>query len=483
MKSSTLNFTPFFYPQPHFWCYSLAMLLLFWSTLMNAQDPIAQMAESLKPNVVAIKTTFEDGSEEKGFGFITGEEQGKLYLATAAHVVRGIELNQKAKSIQVKFFRDIRWLEATFLYHWDREDLALLEMNKPTFVQWRSDCADFSPENLQKVRFVGLNGNEPAWVYPGSGEIFDVSGNAIQFAIGTIRPGTSGAPLINEKGIVGLITQDEGGISTALKLTQIRALFSGRGQYPYFGLQPLGSIVAPNTIKTNESVNVPQVDEYGLVLVKGGIFTMGCTSEQGSDCYDIEKPAHQVKVKDFFIGKYEVTQAQWRKVMGSDPPNLYFKGCDQCPVERVSWEEIQEFLRKLNAQTGKKYRLPTEAEWEYAARGGNQSKGYKYAGSNTLSEVAWFTENSDGKTHPVGTKQANELGLYDLSGNVYECCQDWYGDYSSNTQTNPTGAGSGSNRVGRGGSWLGSARSCRMSYRFNDAPTNRYNSLGFRLAL
>ncbi|WP_052324551.1 SUMF1/EgtB/PvdO family nonheme iron enzyme [Haliscomenobacter hydrossis] len=473
----------FCYPQSHFWRCSLALLLLFWSTLMPAQDPIAQMAESLKPNVFAIKTTFEDGSEEKGFGFITGEEKGKLYLATAAHVVRGIELNQKAKSIQVKFFKDIRWLEATFLYHWDREDLALLEMNKPTFVQWRSDCADFSPQNLQKVRFIGLNGNEPAWVYPGSGEIFDVSGNAIQFAIGTIRPGTSGAPLITEKGIVGLITQDEGGISTALKLTQIQTLFSGGGQYPYFGLQPLGGVVATPPINTNVPVTVTQPDEYGLVLVKGGTFTMGCTSEQGSDCYDWEKPAHQVRVNDFHIGKYEVTQAQWRKVMGSDPPNLNFKGCDQCPVERVSWEDIQEFLRKLNAQTGKKYRLPTEAEWEYAARGGNQNNSYKYAGSNTLSEVAWFTDNSDSKTHPVGTKKANELGLYDMSGNVWEWCQDWYGGYSSNIQTNPTGAGSGFNRVFRGGGWSYGARNCRVSDRGNYTPTDRFYNLGFRLAL
>ena len=464
MKSSTLNFTPFFYPQPHFCRYSLIMLLLFWGTLMSAQDPIAQMAESLKPNVVAIKTTFEDGSEEKGFGFITGEELGKLYLATAAHVVRGIELNQKAKSIQVKFFRDIRWLEATFLYHWDREDVALLEMNKPTFVQWRSDCADFSPENLQKVRFIGLNGNEPAWVYPGSGEIFDVSGNDIQFAIGTIRPGTSGAPLITEKGVVGLITQDEGGNSIALKLTQIKALFSSGGQYPYFALHPLYE------------------DEYGLVLIKGGTFTMGCTSEQGNDCNDWEKPAHQVTLKDFYIGKYEVTQTQWRKVMSSDPPGLNFKGCDQCPVERVSWEDVQEFLRKLNAQTGKKYRLPTEAEWEYAARGGNQSKGYKYAGSNTLSEVAWFADNSDSKTHPVGTKKGNELGLYDMSGNVFEWCQDWYGDYSSSTQTDPAGAGSGSSHVYRGSTWAGDERSCRVSYRYFRPPLRHYG-LGFRLAL
>lgn len=459
---------------------------------MSAQDPISLVTESLKPNVVAIKASFADGSEEKGFGFITAEQTGRLYLATAAHVVRGPDKDKSAKTIRVKFLSDIRWYDATFLYHWDKEDLALLELPKPGAVQWQPNCADFAPGTYRKVHFIGLNGNEPRWVDPGlDGNIFEDKDSELNFAIGTIRPGTSGAPLITEKGIVGLITQDEGGISTALKLTQIRTLFSGGGQYPYFGLQPLGGVVATPPINTNVPVNVPQPDEYGLVLVKGGTFTMGCTSEQGSDCYDDEKTTHQVTLSDFSIGKFEVTQAQWRKVMGSDPPELYFKGCDQCPVEGVSWEDIQEFLRKLNAQTGKKYRLPTEAEWEYAARGGNQSKGYKYAGSNTLSEVALFTENSESKIHPVGTKNANELGLYDLSGNVWEWCQDWYGDYSSNTQTNPTGASSGSLRVTRGGGWYNGAGYCRVSYRRDstptfldfDTPTLRYIGLGFRLAL
>jgi formylglycine-generating enzyme required for sulfatase activity len=169
--------------------------------------------------------------------------------------------------------------------------------------------------------------------------------------------------------------------------------------------------------------------------------------------------------------------------MGSDPPNLNFKGCDECPVERVSWEEVQEFLRKLNAQTGKNYRLPTEAEWEFAARGGTLSQGYKYAGSNNLSEVAWYTDNAASKTHPVGQKQPNELGLYDMSGNVYEWCQDWKGNYSSSTQTNPTGAGSGSFRVFRGGGWGGYAWFCRVSDRGSLSPAFRFSDLGFRLAL
>ena len=137
--------------------------------------------------------------------------------------------------------------------------------------------------------------------------------------------------------------------------------------------------------------------------------------------------------------------------MGSNPSR--YTGDDNLPVEQVSWKDVQEFIQKLNALTGKTYRLPTEAEWEYAARGGNQSQGYKYAGSNTVGDVAWHYGNSDHKTHPVGQKQPNELGLYDMSGNVWEWCQDWYGDYSSSAQTNPTGPSSGSYRVLRGGSW------------------------------
>lgn len=230
--------------------------------------------------------------------------------------------------------------------------------------------------------------------------------------------------------------------------------------------------------------------EDGLVFVKGGTFTIGCTSEQGSNCDGDEKPTHQVTLSDFYIGKYEVTQAEWRKVMGSDPPSLYNKGCDQCPVEGASWDDIQEFLKKLNAQTGKQYRLPTEAEWEYAARGGSLSRGYKYAGSNSIDDVAWYSSNAktantfgaEKTTRPVGQKKANELGLFDMSGNVYEWCSDWYGDYSSSAQTNPAGPSAGSYRVIRGGSWYYDPQYCRVANRNDYTPDYRYYSVGFRLA-
>jgi formylglycine-generating enzyme required for sulfatase activity len=221
--------------------------------------------------------------------------------------------------------------------------------------------------------------------------------------------------------------------------------------------------------------------EANMVRVRGGTFTMGCTGEQGGDCDDDEKPTHQVTVSDYYIGKYEVTQKEWRGVMGNSPSN--FKNCDNCPVEQVSWADIQEFLSKLNAKTGKSYRLPTEAEWEYAARGGSSGRGYKYSGSNNLDEVAWYDGNSGSKTHPVGQKKANELGLYDMSGNVWEWCADWYGDYSSGAQTNPNGPSRASDRVTRGGSWHGDAQYCRVSLRNFNAPSGRYYTLGFRLAL
>jgi formylglycine-generating enzyme required for sulfatase activity len=227
------------------------------------------------------------------------------------------------------------------------------------------------------------------------------------------------------------------------------------------------------------TVAVPPVGSgnYDMVAVGGGTFTMGCTSEQGDDCYDTEKPAHQVTLSAFYIGKYEVTQAQWTSVMGSNPS--YFKG-DNLPVEMVSWSDVQEFIQKLNAQTGKTYRLPTEAEWEYAARGGAQSQGYKYSGSNTVGDVAWYSGNSS-TTHPVGQKSSNELGLYDMTGNVSEWCSDWYGYYSSSSQTNPAGPSSGSSRVLRGGSWSNYAQDVRVPVRGGGAPGARFN-LGFRLA-
>ena len=237
------------------------------------------------------------------------------------------------------------------------------------------------------------------------------------------------------------------------------------------------------TLTMTEKKNVipPVIQKLmaNMVRVDGGTFMMGATSEQRSDAYYNEKPAHQVTLSSFSIGKYEVTQEEWEAVMGNNPSK--FKG-SKLPVEQVSWDDCQTFIRKLNQMTGKHFRLPTEAEWEYAARGGSKSRGYKYAGGNDLGSVAWYEGNSGSKTHDVGQKQPNELGLYDMSGNVWEWCQDLYGSYSSSSQTNPRGASSGSRRVDRGGSWYSSAGGCRVSYRSHFTPGNRDNFLGLRLA-
>ncbi len=211
-----------------------------------------------------------------------------------------------------------------------------------------------------------------------------------------------------------------------------------------------------------------------MVYVSGGTFIMG--GDESSD----QTPTHSVTLSSYYICKYEVTQALWRAVMGSNPSK--FKG-DNLPVEQVSWNDCQTFINRLNSYTGRNFRLPTEAEWEFAARGGNYSRHYKYSGSNYIGDVAWYTDNSGNRTHPVGTKQANELGLYDMSGNVWEWCSDWYGSYSSYSQSNPTGATSGFGRVERGGNWCGLARYCCSSHRSYYAPGNSFDDLGLRLVL
>ncbi len=247
-------------------------------------------------------------------------------------------------------------------------------------------------------------------------------------------------------------------------------------------------ILGKVTLEGDQTFTVNGVS-FKMVEVEGGTFTMGATAEQGSDAYDREKPAHEVTLSDYHIGQTEVTQELWQAVMGSNPSS--FTGDLQRPVECVSWNDCQTFISKLNQMTGKNFRLPTEAEWEYAARGGNRSQGYKYAGSDNIDDVAWYWGNSGALgssdpeygTHPVATKSPNELGLYDMSGNVFEWCQDWWGSYSSSAQTNPTGPASGSSRVFRGGSWSYYAGRCRVSFRVLNTPSGTRGSLGLRLAL
>ena len=269
--------------------------------------------------------------------------------------------------------------------------------------------------------------------------------------------------------------------------------YGNRGYLPdnagqYF-LQPAPDC-APDFVRTvsnNNNITLKPLTfpvngvTFRMMPVEAGTFQMGATPEM-SEPWDYEKPVHQVTLtRNYYIGETQVTQALWQAVMGNNPS--LFQGNDQWPVENVSWDDCQTFIQKLNNLTGKKFRLPTEAEWEFAARGGNKSQHYQYSGSNNLDEVAWYYSNSEHKPHPVAQKKLNELGLYDMSGNVWEWCQDWYADYSDNPQIDPEGPQSGSDRVDRGGSWDGGAGYCRSSFRNIFVPGIQFNNLGLRLVL
>jgi formylglycine-generating enzyme required for sulfatase activity len=225
---------------------------------------------------------------------------------------------------------------------------------------------------------------------------------------------------------------------------------------------------------------------FNMTFISGGTFERGCWVRTG-ECKDDEKPVHAVTVSSYYMSTTEVTQDQWKSVMNNNPS--VFKG-DDLPVENISWNVIQEFLNKLYQQTGEKYRLPTEAEWEYAARSGGASTGsateYKYAGTNSnFGDYAWYDENSNDKTHPVAQRKPNGLGLYDMSGNVQEWCSDIYDKsyYKNSPAKDPKGAKSGSSCVLRGGSWFMNVAFCRLSNRNFNFPQSRYNDIGFRLAM
>ena len=238
------------------------------------------------------------------------------------------------------------------------------------------------------------------------------------------------------------------------------------------------------------------VDDVSFIMKKvdGGTFLMGAqkTDYYGlnfdSDADDDESPVHQVTLSDFYICNVEVTQKLWKTIMSNNPSK--WKG-DMLPVENVSWNDCQEFIIRLNQKTGRNFRLPTEAEWEYAARGGNKSRGYKYSGSNIIGDVSWYESNSRNKTHRVGKTLPNELGIYDMAGNVCEWCGDWYGDYSGRSQTNPTGPSVGTYRILRGGNWCIPRDGCHNTWRARNYPSSigpsrgncLYGLYGFRLVL
>lgn len=238
---------------------------------------------------------------------------------------------------------------------------------------------------------------------------------------------------------------------------------------------------ANKSSKELEQLRIFQELESDMIFVQGGSFTMGATREQESEAWDDEKPAHQVTLNSFYICKFEVTQELWQAVMGNEETLKLTE--KKKPIFGVNYEMCIRFLYKLNSMTGKNYRLPTEAEWEYACRGGNQGRGYKYSGSNNVSDVAWFSGNAHSKVFNVGMKLPNELGLYDMSGNVWEWCSDSWGEYDKKSQINPKGPNSGERMVLRGGSCAWDAFNCRVSRRFNASSFYDGSDYGFRLAL
>ena len=248
--------------------------------------------------------------------------------------------------------------------------------------------------------------------------------------------------------------------------------------------EPVQPIDPPSPVETRTFVY--NGVSFTMVQVEGGTFEMGATPEQDSQvAWADEYPTHQVTLSTFSIGETEVTQALWLAVMDTLP--CRFKNDPMLPVESVSWNDCQEFISRLNTLTGMSFRLPTEAEWEYAARGGNRSNRYQYSGSNDINAVAWWGNEKGGNsaygTNRVAQKLPNELGIYDMSGNVWEWCQDWYRNYAATPQTDPTGPLSGQYRIYRGGSWNNDAKFCRVSFRYNNKPDAKLTSVGFRLAL
>ena len=350
-----------------------------------------------------------------------------------------------------------------------------------------------------------------------------------------IQPGNSGGPMFDSKGnVVGIVcaSHDKAeNVGYAIKTSYLENLAESAS---LSGIFPTNNTVASLPLSgkvkslkkfvfqihcSNPSVSSSSGGNYSsptsrqnftetayginmdMIWVEGGSFLMGCTSEQGNDCEDDEKNVRRVTLDGFYIGMLEVTQSQWEAVMGTSVYQQRNKGNpdwsmagvgSDYPMYYVSWNEAMEFCRLLSNKTGRTYTLPTEAQWEYAARGGSRNEGTKYAGSNMLDAVGWYSDNSwygvvysnEYGTHRCGTKRGNALGIYDMSGNVYEWCKDWYSSsYTSYDTNNPVGPSSGSFRVYRGGSWSSNARICRVAYRSGDSPSNRDYLLGFRVVL
>lgn len=488
----------------------LLLIICTCPLLLVAQvDPIA---EAIKPNVVAITADFFSGAKEQGFGFVVGEHKGVLYLATAGHVIRedgAMPGKENATNIQLVFCGDDRTHTARILKATISPfDFGLLEMDKPSGYVWKADCLGTKPGAGTSVSYIGRNNT---CYIPSSavrGMVNRSSLDRISLDINGISRGTSGAPLLGANGLVGMIVNAESASAEALTLDRLREEITNEGYYPFrFNLV----VEELNTIPSSD------LSTYNMVTIDGGTFEMGCKPERDGTCRSGQTPLHQVSISSFYLSKYEVTYRQFKAfvdatkyitdaekkgycfIWTSSGSGLGVKGVNwrhdvkgqlrsiadyQHPVIHVSQNDAKAYCEWLSKQTGKTYRLPTEAEWEYAARGGKLSKGYRYAGSNELKEIAWYFSNSGNTTHAVGGLRANELGLFDLSGNVREWCSDRYdGEYYKNSPpSNPQGPTSGSSAVLRGGSCYYQDGSGRLADRGSYIPDGCYFDSGFRLA-
>jgi formylglycine-generating enzyme required for sulfatase activity len=247
-----------------------------------------------------------------------------------------------------------------------------------------------------------------------------------------------------------------------------------------FFLSSLCVIQAQKIALTPEKKLMLAAIETSMISIDGGVFIMGCTADQGAECTQDEFPVHQVQISSFRFSKTELTQGIWKAVMGINPSGN--QRSDQFPVENVSYNDIDAFIERLNKISGHRYRLPTEAEWEFAARGGIKSRVTLYSGSSDPNNVSWNIGNSSNVSHIVGFKKANELGLYDMSGNVWEWCSDWYGVYHSSEESDPRGSVEGTDKIIRGGSYAGAIWFCRNAIRMHYAPSYKSHFIGFRLA-
>jgi len=487
--------------------------LLFVSeiSLAGKGDVGDLITEPYLPLVVQVTSQFAKG-KENGFGFIVGEQDDYFFIVTANHVVRRSEPDNLTQKVEVRFFWDIGAVREVELlpYMYAPFDLALLRINKTNIFgavafSWSNQAWCRRWQDKESTWFIG---RDKDWYVSSDQFAGTMQGleadmkNLIKFNSVEIKPGTSGAPLIIKKGIVGMVLRDSGNEGIAISIEMINR-FVKTAKYPWNLVECDGGKIAPEPLQIEPPPSPGDImteDFLGmkmvLVYVPTGCFQMGSPSNE-KNRYNNEGPIHEVCVNGFWMGKNEVTQGEWRTLMSTNPAR--FKKGDNYPVEQVTWEKVQSFISKLNFKTGKKYRLPTEAEWEYAARAGTMTA--RYWGDSISCDKAMyennnqFGDNDDCVSHvhskgwdsfstvPVGSYPENQFGINDMLGNVFEWCDDLYKEdyYGLSPKWNPQGASLGTHRVSRGGGWSDASTRVRVAIRKSLPPGLRDHGLGFRV--